>query len=144
MANWRLDRFLFWGLVLVYFVIENWLIQCEQQDLAAGWGWLLFLALAFVVGARLNDAGFNRLIQYIGIGATGFITTALPPLLQFGKLSVFRRPAEASCSKPEFANLFSTFNFVPFVLLLALLIWAGTRPRAPQLLTSSSGSPPTM
>jgi hypothetical protein len=144
MSNWHLDRFLFWGLVLVYFVIKIWLIQCERQDFGARWGWLLVLALVYVVGARLNDAGFNRLTQLIGEGATGFITLILPPVLQFGYLPVFRRPAEASCSKPEFADLFSAFNFVPLVLLFALLIWAGTRPRAPQLSTSPSDSPPTM
>jgi hypothetical protein len=58
-----------------------------------------------------------------------FITIILPLALQ-RYLPAFRKPAEASCSTSEFANLFNTFNLVPLILLLALLIWAGTRPRA--------------
>jgi hypothetical protein len=143
MSDWRLNRFVFWELVLAYFAIKIWLIQCAQQELAANWTWLLYLALMFAVEARLNDAGFNRLIQLIGALAI-LIPMSLQEFLQFGYLPFSpRSAAERVCSQPEFADLFSTFNLVPLVLLLALLIWAGTRPRAPQLPTPTPVIPPS-
>jgi drug/metabolite transporter (DMT)-like permease len=86
----------------------------------------MFIALALAVSARLNDAGRNR---WIAIGAAVFI----------GVHAVFPKPVGASAS-----NLFSAMYFVPLVLFLALLIWAGTRPEAPHLSTSPSVGPRTM
>jgi hypothetical protein len=144
--NLRLNRLWFWILVAIYFVIKIPLIQYAMANLgsshlAGSLDTPLVLMLAFVVGARLNDAGRNR---WIGIGATLLFTMILPLVLLFGYLAVFPKPAGATGSEQEFMDLFSTMSLVPLALLVALLIWAGTRPQAPQLFTAPSVSPPTM
>ncbi len=147
MSNWRLNQSVFWDMVLAYLVIRSSLSHYamdnvgDSQNLAWPVHVLLVIALAFVIAARLNDAGYNR---WIGIGATYLITMILPAILLLGYRTMFPNPAGVSANRQEFVDPFSTINLVPLVLLLALLIWAGTRPRAPQLSTSSSDSPPTM
>jgi hypothetical protein len=145
--NLRLNRLWFWIFVALYFVIKVALNQYAMADLGNSTNLArslepgLVVGLAFVVGARLNDAGRNR---WIGIGATLLITMILPLVLLFGYFAVFPKPAGATGSEQEFMDLFSTMSLVPLALLVALLIWAGTRPQAPQLFTAPSVSPPTM
>jgi uncharacterized membrane protein YhaH (DUF805 family) len=132
MANWRLNRLSFWLFVAVYFAIKIPLAQSAtanfgaQQNFASVLDTWLVIVLALAVGARFNDAGRNR---NLGIGLTFLITVVLPLALLFGYLAVFPEPA--GVSKEEFLDLFRTINLVPFALLIALLIWAGTRPGKP-------------
>jgi uncharacterized membrane protein YhaH (DUF805 family) len=133
MANWRLNRLSFWLFVAAYFSIKIPLAQSvtanfeEPKNFVSVLDTWLVIVLAFAVGARLNDAGRNR---NLGIGLTFLITVVLPLALLFGYLAVFPEPG-ARVSKEEFLDLFSTINLVPFALLIALLIWAGTRPSRP-------------
>jgi hypothetical protein len=133
MSKWRLNRFWFWIQVPLYFVLSeygraNQFARANSGDPNSSGvvlSMLMFIALALAVSARLNDAGRNR---WIAIGAAVFI----------GVHAVFPKPAGASAS-----NL-SAMYFVPLVLFLALLIWAGTRSEAPHLSTSPSVGTRTM
>jgi hypothetical protein len=134
MANWRLNRLWFWILVAAYFAIKIPLGQSvvanfdAPKNFASVLDTWLVIALAFAVGARLNDAGLNR---NLGIGLTFLITVVLPLALLFGYFAVFPKPAGATGSKQEFMDLFGTISLVPLVLLIALLVWTGTRPGRP-------------
>ena len=145
MANWRLNRNWFWILVAVYFAIKlpvgHYAIFGSSRNLVESLDTPLVIALALVVGARLNDAGRNR---WIGIGGTLLITMILPLVLLFGDLAVFGKPPGATGSKQEFLDLFSAMGLVSLALLAALLIWAGTRPPATQLTASYVRREPTM
>jgi hypothetical protein len=138
MRNLRLNRLSFWIIVAIYFAIKIPLGQYVMANLDNSQNFLakldtpLVIALAICVGARFTDAGLNR---WIGIGATFFITVVLPLPLAFGYLAAFPQPGGATLSKQEFMELFSMVSLVPLVLLIALLIWAGTRPTSrPELL----------
>jgi hypothetical protein len=144
MASWGLSRLWFWILVAVYFAIEiplgyYTLAHLEgPPNFPAKLDTLLVIALAFAIGARLNDAGLNR---WIGIGATFLITVILPAVLLLGYIAAFGESPGASASKEDFMELFGMVAVVPLplvlltalplVLLIALLIWAGTRPGRP-------------
>jgi hypothetical protein len=134
MANWRLNRLWFWILAAVYFPVKILLGHSVvanldgPQSFAGVLDTWLVIALAFVIGARLNDAGINR---GIGIGLTFVITVILPIALLFGYIAVFGKPAGATDSKQEFIDLFGMISLVPLASLIALLIWAGTRPGKP-------------
>jgi uncharacterized membrane protein YhaH (DUF805 family) len=133
MANWRLNRLWFWILVAAYFVIKiplgfsTMADLGSSQNLATSLDTPLVIVLALVVGARLKDAGLNR---GIGIGATLLITIILPLALLFGYLAAFPKTVGVGGSKQEFMGLFGAISLVSLVLLLALLVWAGTRPPA--------------
>jgi hypothetical protein len=134
MANWRLNRPWFWIAVAVYFAIKIPLGQSVVANLdgpknfASVLDTWLVIALAFAVGARLNDAGRNR---NLGIGLTFLTTVVLLFALLFGYLAVFPEPAGARAGKDEFMDLFGKIGLVPLASLIALLVWAGTRPSKP-------------
>ena len=135
MTNWRLDRLSLWILVAAYFAIKIPLVYFvmaklgHADNLMTNIDRLLVIALAISVGARLNDAGRS---SWFGFGMTLFITMILPLALLFGYMAAFPKPAGATGSKQEFMDLFSMIGLVPTALLIALLIWAGTRPGKPE------------
>lgn len=134
MAELRLNRRLFWIYVAAYFAIKIPLAYYmmsyldSQQDFLKSLDTALAITLAIAVGARLNDAGRNR---WIGIGAVFFIMLILPLASVFGYIAMFPKPGGASYSGPEFMDLFVMFSGVSAILLILLLIWAGTRPSKP-------------
>jgi hypothetical protein len=141
MKNWRLNRLWFWILVAVYFAIKIPVGQAVMANLGKPQSFMnvindwLVIALAFAVGARLNDAGRSL---NLGIGLTFIIGFVLPIVLPLGYIAVFPKPVGATAGKEEFINLFSTMSLVPLALLIALLIWAGTRPGKPALPESAA------
>src|SRR5262245_19837627 len=86
-ANFRLNRLQFWILVAVYFAIKIPLAQYAMANLGSSNNWAssldtpLVITLAFVTGARLQDAGLNR---WIGIVAVMLITLILTFALLIG------------------------------------------------------------
>jgi hypothetical protein len=131
MTAMRVNRLWFWVLVAVYFAIKMplgySLIVANLDSLKnlAPLDTALTVTLAYIVGARLNDAGLNR---WIGIGATLLITLVLPIALVFGRLATLPRGVRLTPM-----GIFDAIGWVPLVLLIATVIWAGTRPSRPEL-----------
>jgi hypothetical protein len=134
MADFRLNRLWFWISVAVYFAIKiplGFYVMSHldsQQDFLGKLDTPLVIALAIFVGGRLNDAGRKR---WIGIVTTLFIVGILPLVLVLGYIAKFPKPGGAIYSKQEFMHLASMFGLVSGILLIAFLIWVGTRPSRP-------------
>jgi hypothetical protein len=134
MANIRLNRLWFWILVAVYFAIKIPLGTYAAAHLDNPNDWLtkldtpLVIALAFAVAARLNDAGRS---YWFSMVTMFFLFVILPLSLVFGYIAVFPKPNGAMYSQQEFMDTFFMLSSIPAVLLVALLIWAGTRPSKP-------------
>lgn len=134
MANLRLNRLWFWILVAVYFAIKiplgNYAATHlgEPNNLLVKLDTPLVIALAFAVAARLNNAGRR---YWPAMAAMFFLFVILPLILIFGYIAAFPKPDGTRYSEQEFMDTFFMLGLVPGALLIALLIWAGTRPSKP-------------
>jgi uncharacterized membrane protein YhaH (DUF805 family) len=134
MANLRINRLWFWILVVVYFVIKiplgNYVAAHigEPNNLLTKLDTPLVIALAIAVAARLNDAGRR---YWPAMLAMFFLFAILPLALVFGYIAAFPKPDGTRYNQQEFMDTFFMLSTVPGVLLIALLIWTGTRPSKP-------------